>query len=182
MGSQLLVLNLPLLLLVGWAAVIDVRSRRIPNWLTLTAVITGLAQAYFIDGGLTLGGSVKGLLAGFGLPFVLFAFRILGAGDVKLLAGIGAWIGAWPVVVVILAAAALGGVLGLLQGMWQGRLPALLRNTFLLAANLMNVKRLGVPQGPAGGQGTKTARDTLPYAVPILIATALVLVAGPALA
>ena len=59
--------------LLAWATVVDVRSRRIPNWLTGALLLSGLAQSFLASHTVTPLQSLLGLLAGFGLTFVLFA-------------------------------------------------------------------------------------------------------------
>ena len=91
----------------------DIQTRRIPNVLTLGAPIAALG-AHLTMGGLdgamlTLGGWALGLV----LFLPLFALGGMGAGDVKLLAAFGAWMGAWNVVQTALAAGVIGGVLAL---------------------------------------------------------------------
>src|SRR5262245_7935200 len=82
-----------LLVLVATEAVTDIRGRRIPNWLTLTVVLTGLAQSFTPWRVTEPLWSLCGLLAGFAVTFLLYSIGARGAGDVKLTAGIGAWVG-----------------------------------------------------------------------------------------
>jgi len=92
------------------AAVWDLIRRRIPNALTIPLFVAGLVQAAWLGG---LGGFGEALAAGvlLALPFVvLYALAGGGAGDAKLMAGIGAWVGVLQGVVV-LAAVALSGLL-----------------------------------------------------------------------
>lgn len=88
-------------LLVGaWS---DVRTRRIPNWLVASGMVCALAvQALAPAGGGLFGQgwgalgimpALLGLLTGLALFMPLYLFRIVGAGDVKLLAMVGAWLG-----------------------------------------------------------------------------------------
>lgn len=95
---------------VGAAALWDVRQRRVPNQLNLglaaAGVLVGLAH-----GGLV--GSVAGIVVGLLLLVAPFARGWLGAGDVKLLAAVGAWLGPERTVYCALAAAVVGGVLAL---------------------------------------------------------------------
>jgi prepilin peptidase CpaA len=88
-----------LLALVLAAAVFDVRYRRIPNWLNVLGVVLGLGLNAFLSQSLASRGMFKasliGLGAGFGIYFVLYALRAMGAGDVKLMAAVGAVVG-WP--------------------------------------------------------------------------------------
>src|SRR5689334_11161770 len=99
---------LPMLLLLAWAVAIDVRTRRIPNWLTGSLVATGITQSLLIFSPLSPAQAIGGMLAGFGLSFVLFALGARGGGDVKLFAGIGAWMGPGRVTAAFAAAAIVG--------------------------------------------------------------------------
>src|SRR6202021_2332998 len=83
----------PLLALLGTAAVTDLRARRIPNWLTFSVILAGLAQSFLSVHTIGPLGSVSGCLAGFALSFALFAIGAMCGGDVKIMAGVGAWIG-----------------------------------------------------------------------------------------
>src|SRR4051812_32604472 len=98
-----LLLCLPMLALLVWAAVTDWSSRRIPNWLTFTLALSGVAQAAFGTGPVGLRPSLSGLALGFALTFIYFALGAMCAGDVKLLAGVGAWLGPWGTAQVFLA-------------------------------------------------------------------------------
>jgi prepilin peptidase CpaA len=99
------------LLLVG-ACVSDLRSRRIPNVIVAALALSGIGYAFAMmtpQAALVhaLGGSAVGLALW--LPFWLL--RVLGAGDVKLAAATGAWLGTAGVVEAALLGAAVGGVL-----------------------------------------------------------------------
>jgi prepilin peptidase CpaA len=81
------------LLITVIAAASDWRTRRIPNVLTFPAFLAGLAFACFVGGLAGLADSLAGALLAM-LPFVLlFVFAGGGAGDAKLMAAIGAWVG-----------------------------------------------------------------------------------------
>jgi prepilin peptidase CpaA len=124
-----------------------------------------------------LGASISGLAVGLLVPFVFFAINVLGAGDVKLLAAIGAWVGAKPILLIMLVAVILGGVLAIVQGLAQRRLPLLLGNTALLAANLLNVRRFGLAKVTSMSRESPTLENSLPYGVAIAMATGLYVVA-----
>src|ERR1017187_8533560 len=71
------------------AAVFDVRYRRIPNWLTVSGVLVGVALNAAI--GLPEAGTafaLEGLALGFGVYFLLYVLHAMGAGDVKLMAAV----------------------------------------------------------------------------------------------
>ena len=93
------------------ACAYDLRTRRIPNGLTLGAAALALAF-HAIDGGLGgVGTSVAGWLVGGALLVPLFWLGGMGGGDVKLLAALGAWVGPGEVFWVALCSAIAGGVL-----------------------------------------------------------------------
>ena len=74
--------------------VLDVRSRRIPNWLTVPVLATGLLVYTACDGLSGLWFSFLGFATGFGVLFVLWLFGGGGGGDVKMMGALGAWLGA----------------------------------------------------------------------------------------
>src|SRR6266699_5229766 len=77
-------------ILVAVAALFDIRFRRIPNWLLLAGIIAGLAWNAYSSGWSGLGSGAAGLGLGFVLYFPLYLLRARGAGDVRLLAAVGA--------------------------------------------------------------------------------------------
>ena len=77
------------------AAVIDGRSLRVPNWLTFHFLIGGLIFAFWKGGSALLLTSLAGAGVGLLTLLPLYAIGGMGAGDVKLMAGVGAWIGPW---------------------------------------------------------------------------------------
>src|SRR5688572_2362189 len=90
--SQIVVTTIALA--VGFVAcVTDVRSRRIPNVLTFGAAAAALLFHLFVAGTGGLQTAVGGWLVGTVLFLPFFALGGMGAGDVKLLAALGAWLG-----------------------------------------------------------------------------------------
>ena len=94
------------------ATVTDIRSRRVPRWLTLGGMLLGVAFA-MLSGPESLLASMLGLIVGGALllPFVLKGG--MGAADALLLAAGGAWLGWQPIVHVALWGALAGGILAL---------------------------------------------------------------------
>src|SRR5262249_23004254 len=94
----------------------DLRGFRVPNYLTGPFLATGLVYHALTGGTGAFLGSLLGAFLGGGILFLLYLLGGMGAGDVKLLAGVGAWFGASSTVCVFLAAGLAGGVyaLGLL--------------------------------------------------------------------
>lgn len=113
-----------LLALVTVAAIYDLRYRRIPNWLTLSGVLSGLGVNVFLADqwwqGLKF--SLLGLAAGFALYFALYAIRAMGAGDVKLMAATGAIVGWQNWFGIFIVTALLGGVLAVVFSILKKRL------------------------------------------------------------
>jgi prepilin peptidase CpaA len=166
----------PMVALLCWAAAEDLRSRRIRNWLTLTLAVSGLAQSVLFGAVSTPGASVSGLVVGFALPFALFALGALGGGDVKLLAGIGAWLGPMAALQVFCLEAVIGAVMVLTQALAQGRARVLFRNSAMLAVNLAHVNDVGLDHVKATGHSCRSVDRPLPFAVPVLLAVLILLV------
>jgi len=173
----------PLLVLLIWAAVEDKRSRRVPNWLSFSLILSGLALAALPWGHIPFEQSIAGCGAGFGMAMLLYLLRGIGAGDVKLLAGIGAWLGVWPVVAVFAVSAVIGMILALALGTRQGRLGAVVRGGILLGAGLAQGQPVDAAQGltlqgpaKAGPSSMRGVRG-LPYATALAMSTAGIFVA-----
>jgi len=110
------------------AGITDWRSRRIPNWLTVPALLIGIA----VNAGLHGWAGAKSSLLGAGLglllllPFVLV--RSLGAGDWKLIGALGAFLGPQRLITVLFATLLVAGVMALVLVIWKGRFLHTLRN------------------------------------------------------
>jgi prepilin peptidase CpaA len=166
---------LPLTALLLWAAVEDLRTRRIRNWLTFSLLLSGTAQSFLPGRTVSPGAAALGALAGFGLPFVLFAIGALGGGDVKLMAGLGAWVGPGPILAIFAVEAVIGMLLVLGQAAASGRLRLLARNSALVAINVLHVNELGVEHTSRTGRSCRSVERPLPFAVPVFAATLIVL-------
>lgn len=164
----------PLLALLIWAAATDVRARRIPNWLSVSLALSGLVLSFTRLGALSPKQSALGLAAGLGIGFVLFTVGAWGAGDAKLVAGIGAWLGAVAVMWVMVGAVVIGMVVALIYSAAGGRLRWLLRDGALLGLELTSGSRPTKALTPSGSVRQLKAR-TVPVAVPLLVATAALL-------
>jgi len=113
-------------------AVIDVRSSRIPNRLTYTALASALLlRAAFLGLPGLKSGAVGMLVAG-GLFLLLFVLGAMGGGDMKLMAAVGAWVGDAQVMRLILAAALAGGVLAIGRIIFRNMVGQTLRNIMQL--------------------------------------------------
>ncbi len=149
------------MLLAAIAAWTDLRSRRIPNWLTVPGLAVGVATNAVLSGWVGLKASLLG--AGLGLalllPFVLL--RSLGAGDWKLAGALGAFAGPGTLVNLLLGSVFVAGVMALAVVIYRGRLRQTARNighilislvTFRLPGaqvSLDNPESLKIPHGVA---------------------------------
>lgn len=115
----------PVLLALGAAllsvAVVDLRRRRIPNELAMAIAATGLVHAGLVGGGWGVLGAAGGLAVGLAGLYYQWTRAWVGGGDVKLMAAVGAWVGVWGALEVILIATVLGGVLAILALIWASR-------------------------------------------------------------
>jgi prepilin peptidase CpaA len=154
--------------LVVVAAWIDVRRQRIPNALAIGGAAAGCAiQATFPAGG-GLAFAVAGIAVGFLLLVPLYLLRTMGAGDVKLLAMAGAYLGAAGVVTAALLAFVAGGVLAIAVALRNRALGRLLGNVrMMLGGSLVRTMAGGGTSviAPAGSAGS------LPYGVAIALGT-----------
>jgi prepilin peptidase CpaA len=123
-----------IVLILGLAAavVIDVRTRRIPNWLTGAIGGAGFGIA-FGGGALTPAHAALGMLVGLGLMLPGHLLGGGGAGDVKLMAAVGTVIGPGPVTYAFLYTAIVGGVFAIVIAVRRG----LLADTVLGAGRLV---------------------------------------------
>jgi prepilin peptidase CpaA len=116
------------LVAVGW----DLKTRRIPNLLTFGAALAALVVHGYAGGFSGAGMSLAGWLVGaaFFLPF--FALGGMGAGDVKLMAALGAWLGPSEIVWVALYSSVAGGVMALVVAAFSGYLKQAFTNIWSL--------------------------------------------------
>ena len=167
----------PLIGALAVAAVIDARQRRIPNWLTFGLLAAGLGRAALL-GGAALGHAALGALVGGSIPLVLYCLSAVGAGDVKLLTAIGAWVGPGPAVLIYMVQAILGLIIVIAQATAQRRTGALLRNSALIVANFGYAGEFGLQNAVETGKASRSISRPLPFAVPVFVATLIVLTMG----
>jgi len=157
----------------------DLRTRRIPNRLVLSGIALALAMAVLAaaTGHAGLAGSqpwspLAGLAAGFGLMLPLHLLRAMGAGDVKLMAMVGAFVGPSTVASATLYTLVAGGLLSLAFMLRPGIAARALANMRLLLTDWLH--RAGAGQGLALTPLQATAAR-LPYALAIACGTAAAL-------
>lgn len=175
------------------AAVLDVRTKKLPNWLTVPACLAGLV--YHLVAGylgaapqfLKIGEAQRGLagmgagalfaLSGFAVGFAvllpLFLFANGKAGDVKLLAALGTWVGWFHILLIVIASGVFTVLLSVGFLLWQ-----------ISSQGVMYVRRryfsrfdaAGMPR--RAGESVEEARHrwhvwrrVLPYGLPVALGT-----------
>ena len=148
---------LTVLMLASWS---DVRSRRIPNWITVVGMLAGLGF-HAARGVGPLGVGVLGLAAAFVVALPFFMSGALGGGDAKLLMVVGAFFGPVDLLLAALVIALVGGALALGEAARQRALGPVL-------AACGNLLLRWVTTGPRGtAPSTGRQRLAVPYGVAI---------------
>lgn len=157
-----IVVMLPLIVLLTAAAVIDLRTRKIPNWLTVLVALSGLTQAVVWQNSIVnWWQALLGLAVGLLINIPLFLLHIRGGGDVKLFAGLGAWLGPINIIAVFIAATIVAMFVAVIQAIATGR-------TRQVAHNVAHMSVAAVHGDGPGDSPSNSARH-IPYAVPMLL-------------
>ena len=129
-------LNVPIVMAVAGcgvaSALIDMRTRRVPNPLTLGIAVTGLAFAAIRWSGLSVATAALGLAVGVALMLPAYVFGAMGGGDLKLFAALGTFLGPWPTVQAFLYTLLAGGVLAIVVALQRRRLRETISNATVL--------------------------------------------------
>lgn len=147
-------------------AIYDVRTRRIPNWLTGPGIVAGLLLHLGLGGWSSMGGAaLAGLIAGT-IFLIFYLGGGLGAGDVKLIVAVCCLAGFGGLASVLLGTALLGGLFAIVLALLHHRLKDTFANMGRLIAyhgrsglrphpdlNLSNPRTLRLPYGLAIAAG-----------------------------
>lgn len=148
----------------------DTRERRIPNLLVALMLGAGVALNVLgpdngraglfshFPGALGLGGAVLGAATGLLAFLPLYGLRAMGAGDVKLMAAMGSFVGPLEALNLALSILVMGGVLALARMLWSGKSRLVLSNVRLALGSL------GRGAAPGFDPATQSA-DRMPYAL-----------------
>jgi prepilin peptidase CpaA len=148
------------------AAVIDGLTLKVPNWLTYSFAALGLG-ASLAPGGLTPAESALGLLAGLAVLLPLYAIGGMGAGDVKLMAGVGAWVGPFVTLGAFVATVLVGGAIGLGMMLASGRFFTHAHRMCAIGREILEVRDPARLSEAAAAR--KPTMTLLPYGIPMAI-------------
>jgi prepilin peptidase CpaA len=149
-------------------AVVDYRSKRIPNWLTVPAAVLGLIFHLATGGGPGILWALAGFAVGFSLLILPWLLGGGGMGDVKMLAALGVWLGPLGILIAF-------GVSTMLAAF--GMILMLINSTFSEGFSVTRKRYVSVAAGGASGTsaGPRKVRRVLPFAVPLALGTWIVL-------
>lgn len=145
------------------ACVTDVRSRRIPNVLTLGGAAAALVFHAVTAEGAGIGTAAMGWLVGTAVFLPFFLLGGMGAGDVKLMAALGAWLGPAEAFAIAIYASLVGGVLALGVALATGYLRTAFRNV----GGLLKFWWLVGPRPMAGMTLEQSKSPRVAFAIPI---------------
>lgn len=161
-----------LMCVLGLALWCDIASRRIPNRLVVAMLIIG-ATANFLAADSQAAGlpglirSSLGALVGLAVMLPLYLCRAMGAGDAKLMAAVGAFLGPMPTLGAALLTFVAGGVLSLVVALWSRSLMRVLANLWLMGMLALSDRSSGLSRRDVLTTGR------LPYALAITAGTGL---------
>ena len=161
------------------AAVIDGKQLRVPNWLTYPMVISGWIYGVTFSpyaGWEGLAYSLVGTMVGLAVLLPAYAIGGMGAGDVKLMAGVGAWLAAfsaWQGVgytfFAFCVSAVVGGVLAIVMVLWTRTWEKHYGQFFAIWQEIVSVKNPETLATIAAER--KSSMFLLPYGIPRAIGT-----------
>ncbi len=159
------------------AAWIDGKELRVPNKITYPMIIAGWiysAIAYGVSGEgwlIGLGWSLAGTAVGLATLLPAYSIGGMGAGDVKMMAGIGAWVHCSITFYSFCVSAIVGAVLAVAMVVWSGQGKKHWNQFFFISNEIMTVRNPETLAAIAADR--KSSMKLLPYGIPIAIGTVL---------
>ncbi len=173
MNAALLIWGLTLTLTL-WAAWLDWRSRKIPNWLNVSGFVTGVGVRAVLMGWHGALTSLEGVALALAILLPLVLLRGLGAGDWKLMGAVGALLGPWAMLVVLFVSVMVTGAMAVVAMMQAGRVFTTLRNIVALIKGFFVFGWRGNPKFTIDNPGLLK----LPFGVAAALATLICFIAS----
>ena len=150
-----------------FAAYIDGKQLKVPNWITFPMVLSGLLYHSVTGGWTGATDSLSGIAWGLLCLLPLYAVGGMGAGDVKLMAGIGAWLGATTTCCAFAVTVVVGALMAVVMIAFSGKVQHHVRQFVHIAHEIMTVRNPRVLFTIA--KDRKPTMYLLPYGIPICI-------------
>ncbi len=151
------------------AAVIDGIKLKVPNWITFPFIISGWIYSFAAFGWEGLGYSLLGTIVGLALLLPAYAIGGMGAGDVKLLAGVGAWMHSTHTAWAFAYTAIIGAVLAVLMAVYRKALRKHATQFWMIVQEILVIRDPNELSEIAADR--KASMLLLPYGIPIAIGT-----------
>jgi prepilin peptidase CpaA len=157
------------------AAVIDGIKLKVPNWITFPMIASGWAVSalsYAVAGEgwyLGLAWSIAGTALGLALLMPAYAVGGMGAGDVKLLAGVGAWVHCENTLLAFCVSVIVGGLIAVGQIAWSRNFAKHFKQLAFITNEIVTVRNPETLSQIAAQR--KSSMCLLPYGIPICIGT-----------
>ncbi len=149
------------------AAYIDGKELRVPNWITFPMVAAGLIFNIWTGGWEGLGIGVLGMIVGLACLLPLYAVGGMGAGDVKLMAGVGAWLGVKTTFYAFCVSTVVGAVMAVAMVLYRKSFQKHYANFLMILTEWMQIKNPRELSNIAAER--KSSMLLLPYGIPICI-------------
>ncbi len=171
-------LQLTLIAVVLTAGFYDWRFRRIPNWLSLSGLVLGLGLNFLFFSWHGFESVFLGVGTALLVYVPLYCLRGMGAGDVKIMAAVGAITGPRDWLIIFLVTALAGGLVSLAVVLYKRRLVHTLLNLSVLTSELLHLRRPAEIDPELDVKNAAALR--LPHALPIALGCLLFLAFNPA--
>lgn len=159
-----------LLICLFLATAIDIRQRRIPNWLTVSVTLLGLGNSFLFSGLSGLGEHILAMFVALIFFFIFYLIGAFGAGDAKLMAALGAVMGFPFIIIASLLSILIGGVISLVIMLKVRGFKGIILFLYLLVRALFTGTLKEFNQGV-----TKTKENTFPFSIAITLGSVLTL-------
>lgn len=156
-----------------YACMVDFREHRVPNWLNGALAAAGILARATYEGWAGVGTALLGLLVGFGVLIIPWAMHAMGAGDVKLMAAIGAWFGPSAILAAFVVGTLVGGVIAVIMILAARKQGHALINLGTILNKCSSVRTAFSDYGSVKSFGSTTT--LLPYGIPLTVGALTVL-------
>lgn len=156
-----------------YASWVDGKEKRVPNWLNGLLLSAGIMAQWWHPQGAGLWAALSGALVGLGVLIIPWIIHGMGAGDVKLMAAIGAWFGPTMTLWAFVVGAMLGAVIAVVMIVGSGRLQQAYTNMTTIMIKMSHPSYWFTDFGGAKSFGDSS--QLLPYGIPLTVGSIIML-------